>query len=554
MGSHGLSTTRTGEGPILRDFVQLQLDVILQGLDMPEVETEIGPASVHRLFEVLSGANDLNTRLGEGLGDERLTKILDVVRHIRLLAYNIANPTNNVEVQQYYWGILFDLTLALTYRMSKIRTPEDNPLARAQEIEPNVAEVTPVRKLDHALWTILLLGGMICYRLLHKRRNWPPPFEAQPTQVDMTIGVRGHTDAQPAFEEPPMTTYRDFHIYVSANGDILAESEEGERRDKVPLHIPSDVQLALALIEANETDEKVIKGLGIQLYEMLFPRAIDKHFNQTEAVARDRNQGMRVRLTFDTDALSRVPWEFIYRNEGGYFMSINPDTVFSRYLELPLPGGPHARSRDALDLLLIIAAPTDQGRLNPDEWEQLVSDALADPIREKKITVRVIKKATRRNISDVLLEKSPNIVQFVGHGIYQNGRGYLALVDGQTGGTWLVDDERFAGLFLGAASQLGLVSLATCDSAKSDSPRGFLGIAPRLVQRGIPAVIAMQYSVQVSSAKVFLDQFYRSVAARKPIDWALQSARNAVYQEFGLANREFATPVLYMRAKDGQVF
>ena len=54
--------------------------------------------------------------------------------------------------------------------------------------------------------------------------------------------------------------------------------------------------------------------------------------------------------------------------------------------------------------------------------------------------------------------------------------------------------------------------------------------------------------------KVFLEDFYTSVAARKPIDWAAQAARNAVSLEFGLDNREFATPVLYMRAQDGNVF
>ena len=38
----------------------------------------------------------------------------------------------------------------------------------------------------------------------------------------------------------------------------------------------------------------------------------------------------------------------------------------------------------------------------------------------------------------------------------------------------------------------GLVCLATCESARSDDPQGFLGIAPQLVQRGLPTVVAMQ--------------------------------------------------------------
>ena len=165
-----------------------------------------------------------------------------------------------------------------------------------------------------------------------------------------------------------------------------------------------------------------------------------------------------------------------------------------------------------------------------------------------------MKRATRPEISSALLEQSPDIVQFVGHGIYRGGKGHLALVDRDTGGTWRVDDARFANIFLSAEDHLGLVSLAACESAKRDSLQGFLGIAPQMVQRGVPAVVAMQYSVLVSTAKGFLEEFYKAIAARRPVDWAVQWARNQVSLDEGLGNREFASPVLYMRAKDGNIF
>ncbi len=130
------------------------------------------------------------------------------------------------------------------------------------------------------------------------------------------------------------------------------------------------------------------------------------------------------------------------------------------------------------------------------------------------------------------MTQKPDIIQFVGHGIYQDGKGHLALVDEDTGKTWLVDDERFANLYMGYDDNLGLICLATCESAQSDDPQSFLGIAPQLVQRGVPAVVAMQYEVYIETAKVFLEDFYTVVAARKPIDWATQSARNAISQEY----------------------
>jgi CHAT domain-containing protein len=170
------------------------------------------------------------------------------------------------------------------------------------------------------------------------------------------------------------------------------------------------------------------------------------------------------------------------------------------------------------------------------------------------MTLTTVKKATRHEIRRALLAQKPDIVQFVGHGSYRRGKGYLNLVDAHTGGTWALDQERFAYLFMGYDDHLGLISLTTCESARSDDPQAFAGIAPQLVQRGIPAVIAMQYRAGINTAKVFLEELYTLIAARKPVDWAVQSARNVIALDFGLDNREFATPVLYMRADDGDIF
>jgi hypothetical protein len=263
---------------------------------------------------------------------------------------------------------------------------------------------------------------------------------------------------------------------------------------------------------------------------------------------------VRLRLRIEADSIASLPLEFTYRTLGGYFLAANPDTVISRYLNLPLPSERFRRDNRPLHMLAIIADPVDQGRLDPSEWESVIHDSLAGLLASGRMTLQTVKHATRREIHNALLKRKPDVIQFIGHGVYRNGKGYLALVDEASSKTWLVDDERFANLFLGAIDHLGLVSLATCESATSDDPQGFVGIAPQLIQRGVPAVVAMQYKVYVETAKVFLDNFYTSVAARKPIDWATQSARNAISLQFGLDNREFATPVLYMRAKDGNLF
>lgn len=348
--------------------------------------------------------------------------------------------------------------------------------------------------------------------------------------------------------------YIDFDLHIAPDGHVIASSPEGQATSHISTQPPSSLRLALQLIERRQTDVDLLKEVGSSLYDWIFPNSIHTHLQQTEAVARRGKAKLRLRLRVEAASIASLPLEFIFRKAGGYFLAVNPDTVFSRYLNLPMPPEQVRRRKGTLHMLVIVADPIDRVRLDPDEWETIVKEALHRPLASGQMTLQTVKRANRREIRDALLAQKPDIVQFVGHGAYKNGKGYLALVEESTNKAWLVDDERFANLFMGYDDHLGLISMATCESAQSDDPQGFLGISTQLVQRGIPAVVAMQYEVYIKTAKVFMEDFYTSVTNHKPIDWAVQSARNAISLEFGLDNREFATPVIYMRARDGNVF
>jgi CHAT domain-containing protein len=126
------------------------------------------------------------------------------------------------------------------------------------------------------------------------------------------------------------------------------------------------------------------------------------------------------------------------------------------------------------------------------------------------------------------------------------------LDDQNPGSTDWVDDEQFASLFLGNRI-VGLVILNSCEGANTSSNQVFSGTAPKLVQRGVPAVIAMQYPIWDDTAKMFSEEFYYYLAEGWPVDAAIQKTRNAIYTE-EQGRRDFATPVLFMRSKDGLVF
>ena len=348
--------------------------------------------------------------------------------------------------------------------------------------------------------------------------------------------------------------YTDFISHIGPDGYVRAFSEQGEASDKTVVEIPSEIQNYLNNIEKNETNARELKDFGMRLYDIVFPTNIDYLFRQTEAVAKERKQKIRIRLTIEPDSLASLPWEFVYREERGYFLSQEPSTVLSHYLDPPLPQRIAKKPDSFLNMLVIIANPSDQPFLDTQKWEKIITNSLHSLTEAGKIRIRIVTKATRREISKALLKMQPDLVQFVGHGIYQNGKGYLAMVEERTDKTFKVDEDWLSNMFIGANDHLKLICLASCESDRSNSPKGFVGIAPKIVQKGVPAVLAMRYSVLISTAEIFLEEFYKAIAEHKPIDWAVQWARNQVSLDKGLNNREFATPVLFMRAKDGNIF
>jgi CHAT domain-containing protein len=401
-----------------------------------------------------------------------------------------------------------------------------------------------------ALETIEDIASLLGERLgLNKVFTKPA---ASPTPTPTAVPPVSTSTGKPAPQGEEK--YLDFDLAISPTGHVVASSkEEGDVPADISTEVPDDIQLALELIDQNKTTEKMLKKVGASLYNWLFPDDIHTHLHQTEASARNENYKLRLRLRVENPTIASLPLELLYREKGNYFLSTNPDTVLSRYLNLPLPPERVRQREGPLHLLIILSEPGDLAQFDAPSWDTLIREALAKPLADNSMSIRTVARATRKEIRNALLEKKPDIIQFVGHGIYKDDKGQIALMD-DLGDSWLVDEQAFANLFQGHDDNLGLICLTSCESAQSTAPQSFRGIGPQLVERGVPAVVAMQYEVKIKSAKVFLEDFYTSIAAHKPVDWAVQMARNAVSIEFNLDNREFATPVLYMRAEDGNIF
>ncbi|MBD3559660.1 CHAT domain-containing protein, partial [Planktothrix sp. FACHB-1355] len=351
--------------------------------------------------------------------------------------------------------------------------------------------------------------------------------------------------------QPKLTmNYLDFQLLVTADKKIRASSDQGDDSGELRLEM-NRIKLTLKLIESRQTDTDLLKALGGELYQALFPPKIHSHLRATIAGANAHGDNVRLRLTFESPELAALPWEFLYDESTNTFLGNNTQTVLSRYIDVRLEKRDlkaKAASKP-LKILLVISSPTNLTKLDAAGEERLIREALEKHINAGEIELDVLQEATIRNIDQKLSEKPYNIFHFIGHGEFKDNKGFIALVD-ENKNSKLLDEVGFANLFLGNRN-LGLAVLNSCQGAELSSNQAFAGLSPNLVRRGIPAVVAMKYSILDSTAKLFADYFYRYLALGLPVDTAIQKTRNAISINVGLDKPDFATPVLYMRAKDG---
>ena len=361
--------------------------------------------------------------------------------------------------------------------------------------------------------------------------------------------------------------YRDFELLVTSDHKIRASSEQGEEEGELRLN-RNEIGLALQLIEhasrhaarrdaartsapASGINAALLKTLGTKLYDALFPADVHAHFRATVAGAEAEECGVRLRLIIEPPDLAALPWEFLYDDDVNAFLGNSTQTVLSRYIPVPLSRRDIRTGEPPLKILVVISDPHDLARLDVEGEECLIQTALAEHIAAGQVEIDVLNEATLRNINQKLREKPYNVFHFIGHGTFDGDEGYVALVN-QDNTARLVDDETFSNFFLGNRN-LGLIVLNACEGAVMSAHQVFMGMAPHLVRRGVPAVIAMQYPIADDTAKLFADEFYRTLALGWPVDAALQTTRNAISMEVGLDLPDFATPVLFMRAKDGVI-
>lgn len=317
--------------------------------------------------------------------------------------------------------------------------------------------------------------------------------------------------------------------------------------------------------QENALTEDEIKELGTALWDVLFDEKLKNDlllfYND---IVHNRHALLRLELDVDEEKLpfiASLPWEFLYvpsnQITGELWLATSPQVIFSRRRRRWVSAQPiQLLPGEKLRITIVVSTPRDEN-LGKVDYQKLYKELQELAAKLTSVVDLVLidpeKQPATRETIDKVLERKPHIFHFIGHGQFskrgEQDVGEIAVVQESGLARWVTANQ-FSGLF--TRHKPSVVFLQACEGGQLSSSTAFAGIASQIVQQNIPVVLAMQYEVSNATARRFAREFYTRLAAGEPVDKAAQEGRHLISDWH--ETRDFATPVLFMRVADGQLF
>lgn len=330
---------------------------------------------------------------------------------------------------------------------------------------------------------------------------------------------------------------------------------------------------------------------GDLLQKALFGQeALRSFFSQCRANAGGAGQELRLRVLVDRSAveLQNLRWETLCDPErepaGRAFLASNANQPFSRFLYSSDWQRVDLRSKGQLRALVVVANPSElAGGLELDGQKLAEVDVVGEVRRARAglagiplVEVLESRAAEPGRASFEILKSQlalgMDILYLVVHGALLSDdpddpaspqRPFL-LFEKSDGSYDRVDGNRLLNLVrdLPSASRPRLVVLASCQSggqgrvpgSEPDEPersydRGALAaLGPRLVEAGVPAVVAMQDNIKMETVRRFIPEFFKDLVRHGQVDKAIAVARSLTH---AAGCSDWWVPVLYVRLRGG---
>lgn len=323
------------------------------------------------------------------------------------------------------------------------------------------------------------------------------------------------------------------------------------------------VPIAERQLEGRDLTTQDLIGFGRRLADLLLPAGPEGMVGVRQLLLASRQQaaadsggGVRLRLRLP-ESLAWLPWEYLYLDDPeandpmAGFLALDPRVAIVRHEVMRIPA---PRLEPPAGQLRMAAA-----------FAQAEGLALLDLAGERKALEQLF--ATRGVAGEVIPQSTiesilanlpdAEIFHFGGHGDYATvdaiGRKPIVasrlLLEGaaEVGAGQLALNLR--------GNMLRLVVLGACLAGKRSSPNVanlLESVVRELVASGVPAVVANQFTVSDRAAIAFAKGFYAALFGGLSVERAMVAGRLAMYNA-DKEGREWGSPVLYLRAIDGEL-
>lgn len=294
-------------------------------------------------------------------------------------------------------------------------------------------------------------------------------------------------------------------------------------------------------------------GYGQALSAALFgPEALKLAFGQAQA--RAGLAPLRLRLLFGPTAqeLQRLRWETLRNPVDDTLLAADQKLLFSRYLAGAGGREVSPRLRANVKALAVIANPTDLA-----DYSLAEIDAAGElrRVRESLKNVRLnnLSGENRRSTFAELvrsLQDGYDLLYLTAHGSLARGQAWLWL-ENETGQAARVSGDALAAQIRLLDNPPLLAVLASCESAGNGQSDALQALGPLICEAGIPAVIAMQGQISMTSMAAWMSVFFEKLLRDEVVDLAMAAARAALAAS---GAPDAWMPVLFMRLKDGAIW
>jgi tetratricopeptide (TPR) repeat protein len=309
-----------------------------------------------------------------------------------------------------------------------------------------------------------------------------------------------------------------------------------------------------------------------------------------------QDQERQITIFANDPAILSLPWELLRERE--FFLFETPRITIRRCLYDVAAGRDifEVEPQPKLRMLFVTSRPDGAGFIDPRADALPVLNAI-EQVAGDRIEVEFLRPATYDNLKARLESRGEHrgklpihILHFDGHGSFrrqknandadrdlpkgelaqmrgrndeQENMGYL-LFEKADGTTDLRSAEEMSAML--HTKKISLVVLSACQSAMAAGEDPLSCVAARLTSGGLPAVIAMTYSVLVVTTQKLFESFYRNLAYGERVGEALENARQDLYDHPERLERQrgqnrvimrlqdWFLPALYQVGNDGALF